>query len=115
PAVYAGKNVTSTVPLRVVFKSEQPRCAQANAAFDRTMILADAGAALFEEDKTEEAVKKWSEALALQPNNTELLYYRGSAFLNLKKRDEACADFSRIKSLLGITWFEPMRRLACGW
>ncbi len=115
PATYAGKNVTSTVPLRVVFKSDQPRCAQANAAFDRTMILADAGAALFDEDKTEEAVKKWSEALILQPNNTEILYYRGSAYLNLKKRDEACADFSRIKSLLGVTWFEPMRRLACGW
>ena len=115
PATYAGKSVTSTLPLRVVFQSEQARCAAANATFGRTMLLADAGAALLEENKTEEAVKKWSEALALQPNNTELLYYRGSALLNLNQREAACQDYSRIKTLLGITWFEPMRRLVCGW
>lgn len=115
PAQYAGKNVTSTLPLRVLFKSDQARCTAANDVFDRTMVLADDGASLFEENKFEEAIKKWSAALALQPNNTELLYYRGSAFLNLNKRDEACQDFSRIKNLLGITWFEPMRRIACGW
>ncbi|MEO6038683.1 MAG: energy transducer TonB, partial [Saprospiraceae bacterium] len=115
PAQYAGKSVTSTLPLRVLFKSDAPRCATANATFDRTMLLADAAAGLFEENKTEEAVRKWSEALALEPNNTELLYYRGSALLNLNKRDEACLDFSRIKSVLGVTWFEPMRRIACGW
>ncbi len=115
PAQYQGKNVTSTLPLRVVFKSDQVRCAPANAVFDRTMVLADAGAVLLEESKPEEAIKNWSEALALQPNNTELLYYRGSALLNLNKREEACLDYNRIKALLGITWFEPVRRLVCGW
>ncbi|MEO6760236.1 MAG: TonB family protein, partial [Saprospiraceae bacterium] len=115
PARYAGKPVNSTLPLRVVFKSDEPYCAAANRTFDQTMLLADAGAALFEENKPEEAIKKWNEALDLQPNNTELLYYRGSALLNLNKREEACEDFGRIRTLLGITWFEPMRRIACGW
>lgn len=115
PAQYQGQYVTSTLPLRVVFKSDQARCAAVNDAFDRTMLLADAGAALLEADKAEEAIKKWSEALMLQPNNTELLYYRGTALLNLNRREEACLDYNRIKSLLGITWFEPVRRLICGW
>ncbi len=115
PAQYQGKSVTSTLPLRVVFKSDEASCATANAAFDRTMVLADAGAALLDENKPEEAIKKWSEALTLQPNNTELLYYRGSALLNLDKREEACQDYNQIKTLLGITWFEPVRRLVCGW
>ncbi len=115
PAQYQGKSVTSTLPLRVVFKSDQPKCAAANANFDRTMLLADAAAALLEENKSEEAIKKWSEALILQPNNTEMLYYRGSALLNLNKREEACKDYNRIKTLLGITWFESVRRLVCGW
>lgn len=115
PAQYQSKNVTSTFPLRVVFKSDQARCTAANNAFDRTMILADTGAALLEEGKPEEAITKWSEALTLQPDNTELLYYRGSALLNLNKREEACQDYNRIKALLGITWFEPVRRLVCGW
>jgi len=115
PAKYQGKSVTSTLPLRVVFKSDQARCTAANEKFDRTMVLADAAAALLEADKAGEAIKKWSEALMLQPNNTELLYYRGSALLNLNKREEACLDYNRIKTLLGITWFEPVRRLVCGW
>ncbi len=115
PAQYKGQSVTSTLPLRVVFKSDRARCAAANNTFDRTMLLADAGAALLEADKPEEAIKKWSEALVLQPNNTELLYYRGSALLNLNKREEACQDYNRVKTLLGITWFEPIRRLICGW
>lgn len=79
------------------------------------MVLADAAQLLLEADKPEEAIKKWSEALVLQPNNTELLYYRGSARLNLNQREEACGDYNRIKTLLGITWSEPVRRLVCGW
>ena len=66
---------------------------------------------LYEE---EEAIKKWDEALTLQPDNCELLYYRGTAHMNDNRRTEACKDYSRVKELLGITWFEDIRRLVCG-
>ncbi len=114
PAEYKGKLVNSTLPLRVVFKSEAPGCATANADFDRSMILADEGATLLEANKTEEAIQKWNEALALQPDNCELLYYRGTANMNLNRRELACKDYNRVKELLGITWFEEIRRLVCG-
>lgn len=114
PAMYGNKAVAVTYPMRVVFKSPKPGCAAANAKFDRTMLLANEGAQLSEQGKEEAAVAKWSEALKLQPNNTELLYYRGTALLNLNKRAEACKDFTRVKALLGMTWFEDIRRLVCG-
>lgn len=114
PAQYEGKSVNCTLPLRVVFKSESGKCAQINADFDRAMILADEGANLLEQDKTEEAIQKWNEALVLQPDNCELLYYRGTANMNLDRREEACKDYNRVKQLLGITWFEEIRRLVCG-
>jgi len=114
PAEYGGKACNTTLPLRVVFKSEAERCKTINANFDRTMILADEGATLMEQEKPDEAIQKWNEALLIQPDNCELLYYRGTANMNQNRREEACKDYNRVKQLLGITWFEDIRRLVCG-
>lgn len=114
-ATYDGKPVTTTLPLRTLFKSEQPGCATANAKFDQAMILADNGAELAGQNEPEKAIEQWSKALELFPDNTELLYYRGSALLSLNRKEEACKDFNQVKALLGMTWFEPLRRLVCGW
>ncbi len=114
PAEYGGKAVNSTIPLRVVFKSDAPKCATINSNFDRAMILADEGATLLEQEKPEEAIQKWNEAIALQPDNCELLYYRGTANMNQNRREEACKDYNHVKQLLGVTWFEEIRRLVCG-
>ena len=114
PAENAGKPVATTLPLRVVFKSEDKKCTTANASFDRAMVLADEGASLLDQEKPEEAIRKWNEALVLQPDNCELLYYRGTALMNQKQLDLACKDYNRVKQLLGITWFEEIRRLICG-
>ncbi len=114
PAESQGKLVATTLPLRVVFKSEAGRCATANANFDRAMLLADEGATLLEQEKTEDAIQKWNEALSIQPDNCELLYYRGTALMNQKQIEQACKDYNRVKQILGITWFEEIRRLVCG-
>jgi hypothetical protein len=115
PATYQDKPVPTTIPLRTLFKSAAPGCTTANERFDRAMLLAAEGVALSDQEKPEEALAKWNEALILQPNNTELLYYRGTVLLNTGKKEEACADYNRIKELLGGSWFEPVRRLVCGW
>ncbi len=114
-ATYKGQPVSTILPLRVLFKSDAPECATANSNFDRAMILSDEGAKLLDEKKTEEAIKKWDEALVLHPNNSELLYYRGTAYLNLNKKEETCKDWNQVKTILGITWFESMRKVICGW
>ncbi len=115
PAQYQGRSVAATIPLRTLFKSDAAVCTAANSNFDKAMLLADEGVALLEQNKQDEAIAKWTEALALDPKNTELLYYRGSSFLNLNKREEACNDFKKVKELLSITWFEGIRKVVCGW
>ena len=115
PAFYGDKPVATTLPLRVVFKSDKRGCTAANHRFDKAILLANEGAELQEKDETDAAIAKWTEALKLQPDNTEIIYYRGTAYLNQNKRDEACKDYNRIKELIGVTWFEPVRRLFCGW
>jgi TonB family protein len=114
PAEYEGRAVNTTLPLRVVFKSDAKKCASINEKFDQAMLLADEGATLLEEDKTDEAIAKWTQALTLAPDNCEILYYRGTAYTNQNKKEEACKDYNRIKELIGVTWFEDIRRLVCG-
>jgi TonB family protein len=114
PANYEGKPVPFAVPIRVLFKSDKAGCETANANFDKAMLLSDEGAALLEAEKPEEAIKKWTDALALQPGNCEILYYRGTTLLNLKRREDACQDFNLVKDIMGVTWFESLRRLVCG-
>lgn len=114
PAIFQGRPVATTLPLRALFKSDLSTCQTANSNFDQAMLLADEGAKFSEQNESEKAIEKWNAALALQPDNTELLYYRGSALLALDRKEEACKDFDRIKKLLGMTWFEQLRRLVCG-
>lgn len=115
PAEFEGKPVSTTLPLRVLFKSTGKGCTVANERFDRATLLADEGTAMLEQQKTEDAIRKWTEAIALFPNNTEWLYYRGTTLLNLNRREDACKDYNHIKQVLGITWFEGVRKLICGW
>ena len=114
PATWQGEAVAATYPLRIVFRSDAPQCKDANDRFDRAMILADEGVRLLNEGDPEGALAKWNEALRIQPDNTELLYYRATVLINQNKREEACADLMRIKEMLGITWFETMLRIVCG-
>jgi tetratricopeptide (TPR) repeat protein len=115
PAQYQGKSVTTTLPLRVLFKSPGQKCAATNERFDKATMLADEGATLLEQQKPDEAIQKWTEALAVFPNNTEWLYYRGTTLLNTNRREDACKDYNLVKQILGITWFESVRKIICGW
>jgi tetratricopeptide (TPR) repeat protein len=114
PALYDGKPVNTIVPLRAVFTSKAPRCKTANANFEKAVLLGEEAANLLDQSKPEEAIVKLNEALKLHPNNTEFLYYRGTAYLNLNKRTEACTDYNLVKKMLGVTWFESIRKLMCG-
>lgn len=113
PARYQDKPVTTSFPLRAVFKSNAAGCKATNELFDRALLLSDEATRLVQEKKNEEAIAKWSEAVRLQPFNTELLYYRGTALINNGRREEGCEDYTKIHALLGVTWFEPIRKIMC--
>ena len=115
PATYKEKAVPTTIPVRALFKSDKAGCKTINANFDKAMILANEAVIMSDTGNTEGAIKKLSAALALQPDNTEFLYYRGTMLLNIQQNQAACEDYNHIKAILGRTWFEPVRRLVCGW
>ncbi len=115
PATYKEQAVPTTTTVRVLFKSDKAGCKTSNEQFDKAMLLADEAAILNESGDTAGAIKKFSEALVLDPKNTELLYYRGTLYFNSEQKEAACQDYNQIKSLLGYTWFEQVRRLLCGW
>ncbi len=115
PAAFQGRPVSTVIPVRTLFKSPQAGCKAANERFDRALLLADEGANLLEQKQTEPAVAKLTEALTLDPNNSETLLLRGNAYLDLNKRDEACKDFNRVRALMGLTSFESLRRALCGY
>lgn len=115
PATYEKQEVSTTTPFRVLFQSDAPGCKVANERFDQAMVIANEAVILSETDSTDAGIKKMTAALALQPDNTELLYYRGTMLLNRQENEAACEDYNRIKAILGRTWFEDIRRLVCGW
>ena len=114
PAMYKGEAVTSTYPVRVLFKSNAARCKAINDAFDQAAKLNAEGLARYDEGKYDEAIALYDQALNLHPNNSEYLYYRGSAWAAKDDREKACADYQLIKAQLGVVWFESIRRLMCG-
>jgi tetratricopeptide (TPR) repeat protein len=114
PAKFKNESVASIFPMRVLFKSDDAACATANKAFDRATITAAEGEALYNTEKYTEAIAKYTEALALHPNNAEYLYFRGSAHANCRNKEAACADYQEVKKMLGIIWFEQVYSLLCG-
>lgn len=115
PATYKNRPVPATATIRTLFQSDAPGCKTANEKFNNAMLLADEAAILNETGKATEAIAKFNQAIALDPNNTELLYYRGTLLLNDNQKEAACADYNQIKAILGTTWFEGIRRVVCGW
>jgi TonB family protein len=114
PATFDGRPVNTLVPVRFVFKSPASTCLDANYQFDKAQQLGWEALELMESDKLDLAIDKLTQAIEIQPNNSEWLYYRGTNFLNKEMRTEACADFNAVKSKLGFTWFEGIRKLMCG-
>jgi TonB family protein len=114
PATYQGKNVITSYPFRVPFKSDLKTCTTTNASFEKALLLSDEAFVLADTGKEEETIAKLSEAIKLDPKNTELRYYRANAYFQLNRKEEACADFTSIKTQLGMTWFEGLGRIICG-
>lgn len=113
PAVRKGKTVPSSYDISVLFKPEGAQCQQQIANYDRANNLAAEGSKLFNEGKQEEGIQKLSEAIDLFPGNANFLYLRGQAYLNMDRKDEACADFKQVQKSLLIGLVDQIIPLIC--
>ena len=113
PAVRNGKAVPSSYNISVLFSPEGTQCQQQIDRYDKANNLDDEGSNLFNERKQEEGIGKLSEAIEMFPENANFLYRRGQAYLNMDRKDEACADFQRVRATVFINLVDKIIPLIC--
>ena len=113
-AVMDGRKVPTTYPIRISFLPTAETCKQVVDDFEKAEALATEGIKLYNEgtDK-EEALKKLGEAINLFPDNADYLYSRGMIFMNEGKMEAACADLSKAKQIMMVTWFDNLIPIIC--
>ncbi len=113
PAKRNNREVPSSYDFRIEFVPESVGCQQVVADYENAVKLAEEGSALFNQGEQEAGIAKISEAIKLFPNNADFLYLRGQAYMNLDRMDEACADFTKVRSIAAIAIVEQLMPLLC--
>ncbi len=113
-AEYEDRLVPATVSMRLPFEPTSPTCAKRVAEFHQARQLSAEAAQLYEADQSEAALAKWNEAVSLFPENAEFLSFRGQAYVDLNRMEEACADLSQARQTLWVTWYNQLLPLICG-
>lgn len=112
-AKFKEESVGTIYQIPISFRPKGERCMAVVDSFEKAKKIAGEGNALYEEDRLEEALVKWNEAIALFPENTEFLYARGQAYLSANRMEEACQDLTKVKETLVVNWFDPILPLIC--
>ncbi len=107
-----GKEVDVLYPVRFSFKPEDT-CATKAKIYEAAKLLGNEGLALYNEGKVDEALAKWDESLKAYPQSVEVNYWRGQAYLEANKLEEACADFKRVKEVLGSSGYDNLLPFIC--
>ncbi len=113
PALYKGKPVTTSVPLRIFFIPQTAECSGAKQNFEKSRKLASEAQDLITKNQVDNGIAKLNEAINLDPENMELFFFRGTAYLNSKKNEEACADLTKVQQKLSIPWLNTIMSTAC--
>lgn len=114
PATYQNRNVPTATDIRLAFiPTDKNKCKTTIDNFQKANTLASEGANLYDNDQKEEGISKINEAITLFPDNAEFLYTRGQIYLNDNQMAEACADLTKVKSILSVGWFDNILPLIC--
>ncbi|MAT54172.1 MAG: hypothetical protein CMN32_06790 [Saprospirales bacterium] len=113
PATRNGKAVPAPYDISLTFLPEGPKCQQRISEWEKAVALADEGSRLYNEGQKEEGLAKLTEAIALFPNNANFLYLRGQAYLNMDRKEEACADLQKVNQMVYIEVVRELLPLIC--
>lgn len=111
PARYQGRPVNAALDVSLAFSPTAPACQTVVEQYGRASDLAEEGATLYNEEKTEEGLAKMSEALALFPRDGKLLLLRGQAYLDLNRLEEACKDLQLARRITLVDWYNGVLQL----
>ncbi len=113
PATRNGKAVPAPYDISLTFLPEGERCQQRIAEWEKAAALAEEGSRLYNEGQKDEGLAKLTEAIELFPNNANFLYLRGQAYLNMDRKEEACADFRKVNRMVYIEVVRELLPLIC--
>ena len=113
PAKLRGRPVPTMATFRVEFRPKEATCQAAVTQFQRANELALEGSNLYNDGEIEAGIAKLTEAVELSPNNADLLYLRGQAYLNQNLYEEACADFTAVRNILTKTPIDTLLPVIC--
>lgn len=113
PAKYEGRAVPAAFDLSMNFLPEAPACKSEVERYKSAFGLASEGNTLITEGQVDEGIAKLSEALAMYPNDGQLLIARGQAFLDANRLSEACVDLTLASRITLVDWFDAILPLIC--
>jgi TonB family protein len=112
-ATYKSKAVPTSCNIRVIFKPNVPKCKSKVDKFEKAYAKINEAIAHSDKQEWELSLQKFNEGILLQPQNIEAYYLRGLVYMNMKKNDEACADFQKVKANLNVNWVDNILPLIC--
>jgi len=108
-----GENVAVLYPLRLTFRPKNGVCSETVDNFDAATKLANEGFVLYNSGEAESAYAKWTEAIERFPKSVEYQFFRGQAFLQDSKLEEACLDLTAVKAVLGSSGYDDLLPFIC--
>lgn len=112
-AEYKGRKVPAAQLMRMEFKPDAAKCQVVVAKFEKAQLIAVEGSNLYNEGQQDAGITKLSEAITMFPDNAEFLYARGNAYLDMQNYEGACADLTKVKEILLVTWVDNLLPVIC--
>ena len=112
-AEYNGRKVPAAHIMRMDFKPTAEKCKATISTFDKAQQIALEGSSLYNEGQQEAGIAKLTEAINMFPDNTEFLFARGNAYLEMKNYTGACEDLTKVKEVLLVTWVDNLLPVIC--
>ena len=113
PATYDGKSVTTIHPIRIEFRPTSEGCKSVVKSYEITENSVKGAVDLHDAEDSANGLIRMNDAIEKFPTNTEWLYFRGIMHMSLKDNESACADFQKIKDILGVPWYEQWIAMIC--
>ena len=113
PAIHTGREVGAIYPIRVTFEPPGGSCVEQVRRMQQSIQLGEEAAGLYEAEKAEEAIAKWTAAIEAFPESVEFRIWRGAAYVESNEFEMACPDLQAVKSALGKTGYDNLLPLIC--
>ena len=112
-ATFEGRKVPAAFDVNLAFVPADELCREKIENYRKAMIMAAEGSQKFNGEEQDQGLQQMTGALELLPDNPEILFMRGRAFLDLNRYPEACADLRKAQKISSVNWYSDVLPLIC--